>query len=232
MIDVHTHILPDVDDGSSSVATSIQMLKESHAQGVTDVILTPHARDNHNKTPSELKQAFESFKQIAKEQGVSVNLHLGQEIFVTKDVKNRIITNQVLTINDGKFVLIEPDYTECEITEIVYELTRLGYKPIVAHVERFNYITLEDLYEIKQLGGYVQVNASAVVGKDFRINAKLISQGFKQGLIDFVASDVHANRENCMQKAYKLVRVKYGKQMADACFIQNAKQIINGQTSV
>lgn len=232
MIDVHSHILPNVDDGSSSVLASVEMVKQAVAQGVTDVILTPHNRGDFVKTPSELKSAFEQFKNTIAQQGVNVNLHLGQEIFVTKDVKNKIVNKQVLTINDGNFVLIEPDYVECEITEVVYELVRLGYKPIVAHVERFNYITLNDLYEIKQLGGYIQVNASAVIGKDFRINAKLIKQGFKEGLIDFVASDVHSNRENCMAKAYKMVRVKYGKATADKVFIENAKEIINGQTNV
>ena len=232
MIDVHSHILPDVDDGSSSVVASVEMLKKAAAQGVTDVILTPHNRGDYIKTPSELKVAFEQFKQTVAQQNVNVNLHLGQEVFVTKDVKSKIVNKQVLTLNDGPYVLIEPDYNECEIVEIVYELTRLGYKPIVAHVERFSYITLADLFEIKDLGGYIQVNASAIIGKDFRINAKLIKQGFKEGLIDFVASDVHSNRENYMLKAYKTVRIKYGKATADAVFIENAKEIINGQTSV
>ena len=229
MIDVHSHVLPCVDDGSDSLQDSLEMLVEAQKQGITDLFLTPHHRGAFDKTPVELKDAFSTFCQSAKEKGIAINLYLGQEVFVTKDVKKKIVDEKVLTLNNTKYVLIEPDYKECEITEVVYELTRLGYKPIVAHVERFNYITLDDLFEIKQLGGYVQINASAIVGKDFKINSKLINQAFKEGIVDFVASDVHSNRKNYMAKAYALVKRKYGIGTADAVFIHNAKEIINGQ---
>lgn len=229
LIDVHSHVLPCVDDGSDSLQVSLKMVEKAVNEGVTDLFLTPHNRGAFDKTPKELKEAFDNFCESVKAEGIKVNLYLGQEIFVTKEIKKKIVDGEVLSLNDSKYMLIEPDYNECEITEVVYELTRLGYKPIVAHVERFSYITIDDLFEIKQLGGFVQVNASAVIGKDYRINAKLIKQAFKEGLVDFVASDVHSNRENCMAKAYALVKRKYGIGTADAVFIHNAKEIINGQ---
>ncbi len=228
MIDIHTHVLPLVDDGSASIEKSLQMLKDSAQQGVTDVILTPHCRAHYNETPESLKKSFDEFVKIATANGVNVNLYLGQEIFINKHIKQKLQDGEHLTLNGSKYILLEPDYVECEITEAVYELTRIGYIPIVAHVERFPYITEQDVLEIKELGGLIQINASALFCNDFRTDKKRAKRFLKAGLVDFVASDVHSNRENYMQKAYKYVKSKYGINYADAVFILNAKKIIEG----
>ena len=228
MIDIHTHVLPFVDDGSATIEKSLQMLKGSVLQGVTDVILTPHCRAHYNETPQSLKNSFDDFVKIVTENGIKVNLYLGQEIFINKHIKEKLQNGEHLTLNGSKYILLEPDYVECEVTEAVYELTRIGYIPIVAHVERFPYITEQDVVEIKELGGLIQVNASALFCNDFRTDKKRVKRFLKAGLVDFVASDIHSNRENYMQKAYKYVKSKYGINYADAVFILNAKKIIEG----
>ena len=228
MVDIHSHVLPMVDDGSSSIEESLKMIKECIDQGITDVIFTPHYRDKFNKTPQQLKDAFNEFKNIVLQNGLKINLYLGQEIFYTKDYKHNIVNGEVLTLNQTKYLLLEPDYMECEITEAVYELTRLGYIPIIAHVERFPYITIQDVIEIKELGGLIQVNAGAIFCKDFRIDRKTVKKLFKMGLVDFVASDIHSNRENEMLKAYTYVKKKYGIDYADQVFTTNAQKIIQG----
>lgn len=229
MIDIHSHILPFVDDGSDLLDKSLQMLKECDEIGVTDVILTPHCRGEYNLKVEELKNAYNEFCVQVKNANIKANVYLGQEIFVQKDLKNKLKNGELLTLNQSKFVLVEMDYSnETDATEVVYELVKAGYSPIVAHVERFPYITDEDVKEIKALGGYVQVNASAIFCRDFRIDRKRIKSLFKQGLVDFVASDIHSNRENYMAKAYKYVKKKYGEDTANAVFYNNAKMIIDG----
>ena len=125
--------------------------------------------------------------------------------------------------------MIEFDYsTYVDAPEIVYEIIRLGYKPIIAHVERYDCMDLKDVVEIKELGGFIQINASSLVemkmGKIHR-KAKIL---LRCGLVDFVASDVHENRKNNLQKASKYVEKKFGKYIKDKLFIKNAKKIIEG----
>ena len=229
MIDIHTHVLPSVDDGSDSYSHSLEMVKVACEQGVTDLILTPHLRDDYRLTKEELTPVFEKFCAQVKKDGVDVNLYLGQEIFIEKDFKKYFLENSVITINGSWFVLIEFDCEEdIDIAEVVYDLTLLNYIPVVAHFERYSYADVSVAREIKELGGYIQVNADSLVGKTKKTYFKKVKKLFKEGLVDFVASDVHDFRENNLKKAFDFVSKKFGADVAQSVFNKNALQIING----
>ena len=229
MIDIHTHILPFVDDGSFDENISLSMLKECVNQGVTDVILTPHYRRMFKKTPAELKEEFERFKCSIKAQ-LPINVYLGQEFYIDDNYKINIEKGQALTINGTKYLLIEFEYiNDVEMVDIVYEVKRLGYLPIVAHYERYFDSDLSQAFEIKNVGGLIQVNADSIVGAGKKFYKKLIKQLFKNDLVDFVASDVHFDRENLLLKAKTFVEKKYGKERAQKLFIENGQALtING----
>ncbi len=227
MIDIHSHILPCVDDGSESIANSLKMLSDLCEQGVTDVFLTPHHRFNFDKSPEELSSEFEKFKAVAKAE-LPINLYLGQEIFVEENIKSLVGENKVLSMNGSEYILLEFSYSQqTDISEIVYELSAMGKKPIIAHVERYSYLTIDDIYDIKNEGGLIQVNADAVISKNRAIK-KLIKKLFKEDLIDFVASDYHFERQLCIKEAFELVKKKFGEQMALEVFENNAKNLIKG----
>ncbi len=229
MIDIHTHILPEVDDGSPNLDCSIAMIKECVKQGATDIILTPHYRREYKLKVEELKERFASFRDYISNDGILVNLYLGQEIFIEKNYKSLFSDNAVLSINGGKYILIEFDYDiKSDATEIVYELVRMGYIPIIAHIERYFNYDLSVATEIKELGGLIQINAESLVGKQRKVFGKKVKQLLKNDLVDFVASDVHFSRENLLEKAQTLVMKKYGKERAQRIFIDNAKKIIEG----
>ncbi len=229
MIDIHTHILPFVDDGSLDNNISIDMLKECVNQGITDIILTPHYRKIYKLPPNVLKGEFEKFKKIVSDENLPVNLYLGQEIFIDEHYKRAFANKKVLSMNDSKFVLLEFDYDKyVDMTEIVYELKVLGYIPIIAHYERYLNSDLKTAFEIKSLGGLIQVNAESIVGKFKRRYYGLVKKLFKENLIDFVSSDVHHNRENLLLEANKFVEKKFGVDTANKVFTLNAKKIIKG----
>ncbi len=226
MIDIHTHILPFVDDGSKNMDYSISLVRESAKIGVTDIICTPHYRDNYRKTPSELLDAFEIFKGKIQRRNIPVNLYLGQEIYAGRELKKMLEEKAVLTMNGTKFLLVEFDFNEpAEILETVYELKILGYKPIVAHLERYDYVTMQDAYEIKKMGGYIQVNAESLLSIRTR---KFVNKMFAQGFVDFVASDIHVARKNFLAKAQKYVRKRFGNDAAEVVFELNPRKIIKG----
>ncbi len=227
MIDVHSHILHCVDDGSPNVDESIRMLKEAEKSGVTDLILTPHLRGEFCLAKEKTLEFFNELKGRAEKEKILMNLYLGQEIFVSSDFFERLKSGEVWTMANSNYLLLEFDYfKDTDICEVVYEAQRLGYKVIVAHPERYLHFTIGTAFEIKDLGGLIQVNAESVVGKVKKTIKKLIKQMFQEGLIDFVASDVHANRENLLTKAQKFVKSKFGDDAEKAVFMINAKKII------
>ncbi len=229
MIDIHSHILPLVDDGSADIENSLAMLKDCYDMGITDVILTPHYRGKFCKTPQELTLAFRSFKRRIKKEKIDVNVYLGQEIYFTNDFMSELSEGKVLALNGTKHLLIECPYDDdCDVTDLVYELNYRDYVPIIAHVERFPYVSVEDIKEIKKLGGLIQVNAGSLFSKDKRIDRKKIKKLFKYNLVDFVSSDAHYTRVNEIKRAYQFVEKKYGKEVAQKVFNDNAKKIIEG----
>jgi len=230
MIDIHSHILPFVDDGSESLENSLSMLGIAREQGVTGIILTPHHRRSYGKDIELVRQEFDKFKQVAKEKAIDVELYLGQEIYLEKDYKAQLQNGMALTLNQTEYVLLEYDFIyESDILNTVFELKKMGYKPIVSHIERYSYVDVEMVEEIRSVGGLIQVNATSIVGKKKGKYFKIVKKLLKNGLVDFVASDVHYNRENLMGKAYAYVDKKFGKQTAEKLFTENALKIIKGQ---
>jgi len=229
MIDIHTHLLHGVDDGSYSIETSVEMAKKLQTEGVTDAIVTPHFRGGYTANREILQVQLNALKSELKKQGVPLNLYLGQEFYVTKDYKSQIREGVAIPLNDKKYILCEFDYQkDNDIADIVYEIKAMGYKPIVAHLERYSYADLDLAFDIKSCGGYIQINADSVLDPIDGKQKKLIKKLFKEDLVDFVASDFHEFREPLMQKAYQYVEKKFGGERAKKVFIENAKEIIEG----
>lgn len=228
MIDIHAHVLPGVDDGSANENFSFEMLFDAQRQGVTDVILTPHFRMEYKKTHAELVDAFDHFCAQKEKIGIDVNLYLGQEAFISNEFKKDVKDGKVFTLCGTQYLLVEFDFdVDHDIAEIVYDLINLGFKPIVAHIERYTYADISVAREIKAIGGLIQVNAQSVVARFGALKRK-VKELFNEGLVDFVASDVHQGRKNQMKKAYGKVAKRYGKATADAVFNLNAQKIIKG----
>ncbi len=229
MIDIHAHILPFVDDGSSSFEQSIEMIERASKLGVKGIVLTPHYRFDYCPSKEVVENTFNQLKRKVNEKGIEVNLYLGQEFFIDRNYKENIFNGNAIAINGSKYILIEFDLQfECNIIETVYEICRLGYIPIIAHLERYFYADLETAFQIKKMGGLLQVNATSIVGKEKRQTKKLAKQMFKFGLVDFVASDLHSCRDNLMGKAYLKVAKKYGNKVAERVFVKNAQKILEG----
>lgn len=229
MIDIHTHVLPFVDDGSESLSQSLEMVKTACEQGVTDMFLTPHRRHEYNTTPEETIEVFNNFKKEVEKLDLPINLYLGNEIFYKIDTVDKLLKSHRLTMNNSKYVLIEFSTTyPIDVEEAVYKILRAGFIPIIAHVERYRYFTAENYFEVKKMGALLQVNADAIVGKEKRRRQKTIDFLFKQQLVDFVASDYHANRPNLLKEAYRVIEKRFGEEAAQVVFNLKAKEIIKG----
>ena len=230
MIDVHSHIIYGVDDGSPDVKTSLSMLENAVNQGTDKIFCTPHYRKPYNKSPEEIREKFLNLKNAANEKGLPVELYLGQEIYCKADEYRKLLkSGSVLTMNDGRFVLLEFDFNNSQdVADVVYEVKTMGLIPIVAHIERYPYLNIDDAYEVKKAGGFIQINADSVIGGGGKKVKKFVKTLFKEGFVDFVASDVHSGRENNLKKAFEYVKKKFGEDAAEVVFNVNAKRIIKG----
>ena len=230
MIDIHTHILPYIDDGSDSSQISIELLKEAQKQGVTDVFLTPHYRLRYKREKTEIVEIFEKFCDEVKKENLNVNLYLGQEIYYSRSIRQLISNGNLLSLNNSKYVLVEFSYmSSSEIDEMIYEITLLGYVPVLAHVERFDFVSIGLIKQLKSLGALVQINAGSLFAGRFSSSKRKAKKLLKLGLVDFVASDVHSFRPNYLQKANEFIAKKFGRDVANKLFIENAKKVINNQ---
>ncbi|MBQ9782504.1 MAG: hypothetical protein IJW26_04925 [Clostridia bacterium] len=228
MVDIHTHALPFIDDGSESLEKSIEMLKEEKAQGVTDVFLTPHFRTGeYEYSKQDVLDKFNKFlEEIEGIEGLP-NIHLGQESFCDEGIYKRAEDKEIICLGDSKAVLLEFNYKdETDIADYVYNFSVLGYYPIIAHVERYRYIDKYMIIAIRQNGGFIQVNAAAVIGHMGKHVQTFVLKLIKEGLVDFISSDVHHDTTNHLKEAYDFIKKKFKNKVADALFINNATKYI------
>ncbi len=203
MIDIHTHILP-VDDGAKDFNDSLELINQEIKEGIKTVVLTPHMNYLYNDV-DKIKEAYE----ILKSHNLNINLLLGSEIRYYDNMVSDLNKGLLLTINNTKYVLVEFSLKNKDnITDGIYELIVSGYKPIVAHIERYSYLTKEEIIEIKRMGALIQVNAKSFEKKDYK---KVLHFLLKNNYVDFVASDCHdvVYRNVDFNFAKEIVKKKY-----------------------
>ena len=199
MIDIHTHIIPNVDDGSPNLETSINMIKHELDIGVDTIICTPHhIYHRYEKTVEEIKKQFELLKSEVEKLNLPVKLYLGQEICYThrEDIIKMLKEGKLLTLNNTNRILLEFSFTREpeDVLDVIYNFSVNGYEVIIAHVERYEWMTLDKVKDLKKEGALIQINSNSYLGlttwKEKRFTKKLL----KLGLVDYVASDTHSFR--------------------------------------
>lgn len=227
MIDIHTHILPNIDDGSKSLDDSIMLLRTCQEDGIKGLVLTSHLAPLRGFMPTKeaLIKAYEQLVQRAQDENISIDLYLGAEIDEQDKMLN-VIENSY-TINNTPFVLIDFGMRRADISEVIYSLKIKGYKTIVAHPERYEYLDFQDLIKIKKEGGIFQVSALHLVKKGSKNAQKIAQKLLKLDMIDVVASDMHHKGHiHTMKDAYLYVEKKKGIDYARRLFIDNPSKII------
>lgn len=233
-VDIHSHIIFDVDDGSKTLEQSIKELEQIKKIGLEDVVCTPHFRCGNIDKIVKVKENYKKLLEKAKE--LNINLYLGNEILYSDKMIRLLNRNRLLTLNGTKYVLIEFKRNEtidisC-IVNILEELIENGYKPVLAHPELYiNYHSIEDMYKIKETGTMLQMDATNIIKnkttrKIYKFGKKLLTEK----LIDVVASDAHCTKKRnhlSYMKAYKKVSKKYGRDYANILFKTNPSLIID-----
>ena len=211
MFDIHTHIIPYVDDGSSSLEESINMIKHEIDIGVTDIICTPHHIFHRYEASVEvIKERFEFLKEEVEKLNLPIKLYLGQEICYThrEDIISMLKNGTLLTLNNTNRVLLEFSFTREpeDILDVIYNFNINGYQVIVAHVERYEWMTLDKVVALRNEGALIQINSNSVLGLTSWKEKRFVKKLLKKGLVDYVASDTHSFRPSTLDKSYKKIK--------------------------
>lgn len=210
MIDIHSHLIHQVDDGSKSLEESIALLKEAQNCGITDIILTPHyIEDGYEKTAEQIQEKIQQINEAKEEAGIQVNLYQGNEIFAVRNLDEHLYQHRVASLADSQYLLFElPMHHKIPyLYDTIYEILGEGYIPILAHPERYSYIqeNPEMLIELMEKGVLFQSNLASILGIYGKKAKKTLILMLKNDMIQFLASDTH-RRGTIYQKFSEIER--------------------------
>ena len=211
MVDIHTHVIPYVDDGSPNLETSIAMIKHEISIGVDAIICTPHhIYHRYEKSVEEIKSNFRLLKEAVEKENLPIKLYLGQEICYShhEDIIKMLQEGKLLTLNNTNRVLLEFSFTREpeDILDIIYNFSIHGYEVIIAHVERYEWMTLDKVIALKGEGALIQINSNSYLGLTTWKEKRFTKLLLKKGLVNYVASDTHSFRPSTLDKSFKKIK--------------------------
>ena len=233
MIDLHSHILPGIDDGAPDLETSVALVRELYNGGVTDVVATPHYIDETIYTSSVAtnKKLMRELQKKLKDEDVNVKIHLGNEIYICKEIKKLLKNKKISGIGSSKYLLIElpmsGDYPGYQ--DIFLELLRDGYKVVLAHPERYtafskDFALITELYD---MGVLMQCNIGSFVGQYGKSVLKLAKKIAKNKMIFAVGTDIHhVHGDAFIPEALKKLGKFYSNDELNEILVENPKKIL------
>lgn len=235
MIDIHCHILPDIDDGAKDMVEAVEMARIAYKEGITQIVATPHYIEDGEYLSEGIDEKVKKLNSILKEKEIDLEILAGNEVYITPNMVSLIENKHINTINDTKYLLIEfpffdiPNYTE----DIIFELKLRGLTPIIAHPERNKAISenLNMLIKYIDMGALCQINSGSITGKFGKETMETALDLVKHDMIHVVASDGHSmrGRKPSLKRAYEKVIGLYGEEKAKELFYANTQKIIEGK---
>ena len=195
-IDIHSHLLPGIDDGAKNLNNSIELICKMRANGIKKFITTPHVLGDLYPNSSKLiQQKLEEVRtELTKRNITDITINASAEYMMDEQFSELLKTNDILTLKDN-YILVEMSYFNApyNLYEIIFEIQLKGYKPILAHPERYHFYhnDIEQYYKLKKAGCLFQLNLLALTshyGKDVQQVSKRL---LKEGIYNFVGTDTH-----------------------------------------
>ena len=194
--DMHSHILPGIDDGSDGIETSLQLIRGLKALGYNKLIATPHIMwDMYRNTPEIIKRQLNLVREAVKKEGIDIEINAAAEYFLDEHVEDLLQKKEpLLTVSENR-VLTEFSmaFPSMNIKEILFEMQMQGYQPIIAHPERYTYLQRnKEFYdELRDIGCVFQLNILSLGGHYGKSVAELAQYLLRNGFYTLVGTDLH-----------------------------------------
>ena len=236
MIDLHSHILPGIDDGSPDMATSIAMARMAVDDGIKVMACTPHFLPGlYDNEAADVLARVQSFTQVLQEQNIELALVGGGDVHMRPDFITAIQTKRVLTLNDSRYVLLEPPHVimPLRLEDLISSLSVAGYVPVITHPERLSWIEQHyaALVRMVHAGAWLQITAGSVTGRFGRRAQYWTQKLLQDGLVHIMASDAHnlGSRPPRLSHAVALVAQQIGPLEAQKLVFDRPLAVLNNQ---
>ena len=234
MIDIHSHIIPGIDDGSKNMEMTLEMLKNAERDGTKEIVATPHYLLEYGEsTIEEVKEFVKELNSIITNEGINIKVYSGQEVYFTENILKDYLDGKIGTLNDSRYMLIEFNMNRFEenIFDILYELQVRDITPIIAHPERYRSIIKNPL-EINRFidEGYLfQLDSGSLTGKFGKEVKKTAEILLASGIYNFIGSDAHniKSRNTGIGEAISLANNK--KNGIQKIFEESSKKMLNNE---
>lgn len=213
--DMHSHILPGIDDGAQDVEQSIGIIKELKDLGYSQFFFTPHVLgDYYPNTDTTIEKSFDKLNYHLESKGLKNNRHAVAEYFYDDRLVDLMEDKNIRTFGSTKFFLFELSFRQKPqlLKEFIYNVQMKGYRPILAHPERYTFATIDMLEDLKNRGVHLQLDLMSLTnnyGKDVK---KMADKLVKHKMFDFVGTDIHridqisiVEEALCMKSCHELV---------------------------
>jgi len=196
MIDLHSHILPNIDDGARSIEETFNLINEAKSVGFDAIISTSHYIEGYYETDAPEREVWiNAIYDNLKAKNIDINLYLGNEIYISENIMNLLKEGKASTINDTNYVLFEMPLNQepMILYDVVYEMMQYKLVPILAHPERYSFVQQEPelVYDLIQKGVLMQSNYGSIIGQ-YGEKAQIIVKKFlENNMVHFLGSDVH-----------------------------------------
>ena len=212
VVDLHSHLIPGIDDGSSSLESSVEMISQLKQLGYQKAITTPHIHPYYPNNSETISNGLESVQNELGRLEIDFELEAAAEYFVDETFQELVDANNILSFGD-QFVLVESSFLNKPLLfeNCLFELMAKGYKPILAHPERYKFLDddIEWLLELKEMGILFQVTISSFAGFYGPRPKQIARQLHKKNMIDFLGSDLHSTEHiHFLEKGLKEKEVR------------------------
>ncbi|MDQ6694472.1 MAG: hypothetical protein M3014_08645 [Chloroflexota bacterium] len=210
MIDIHAHIIPDLDDGPRDMETSVGMGRIFAEEGVSCVVSTSHSEEASATGRAGMESRLELVRAAWIEAGLDIELKLGMEIYLQPDCVQQLRAGNLWSLAGSKYVLVELPYQPwpAYANQTLFALQVAGYSPVLAHPERYTAIQNDPnvLYELVRKGVLAQVTGLALAGSQGSITKKCAETLVKHHLVQFISTDAHGDHGKRVPSLLEAVR--------------------------
>lgn len=224
--DIHSHFIPGIDDGAETMEDSLELLRHMSANGFSKVVTTPHISADYfpANTRDSILKGLETLDAAARKESIPLVIEAAAEYMIDERFLAQLRNREPLLYFGDHYVLVEMGFVQASplLQPVLFELQAMGYRPVLAHPERYNYYhmqSLEVLQQLKESGCLLQLNTIALTGYYGQNVNNFANKLLNEGLFSFLGSDIHHRRH---QKVFNTVlRTEYFPKLMQLSLLNN-----------